>query len=472
MNFYKQQLSLYLVTDRRWLTDKPLEIIVEEAIINGVTIVQLREKELDDTSMISLAKKLKVVCQKYNVPFIINDRIDIALAVNADGVHLGQNDTSIIEARKLLGPDKIIGISAHNLDEALLAKQYGATYLGVGAMFDTNSKLDATSVSTKTLNDIASATNLPIVAIGGINTDNISKLANASISGIAVISAILAQSNIAKATKILKEQINLITNDIKTVLTIAGSDSSGGAGIQADLKTMGALNCYGMSAITALTAQNTTGVYGISDVTPSFLENQIDCVFNDIYPNSVKIGMVGSIPIIKSIVSKLKEHNAKNIVVDPVMVATSGAKLMDDNCIDVLLNELIPLATVITPNIPEATIIANMEIKSKEDMITAAKKIARNYNGYILIKGGHFDDNADDLIYFDNEATWLSANKICNPNTHGTGCTLSSAIACFLAKGYSPVESIALAKEYVYQAINNGLNLGKGRGPLNHFWNK
>ncbi|WDV45711.1 bifunctional hydroxymethylpyrimidine kinase/phosphomethylpyrimidine kinase [Clostridiaceae bacterium M8S5] len=252
------------------------------------------------------------------------------------------------------------------------------------------------------------------------------------------------------------------------VLTIAGSDCSGGAGIQADIKTITAHKMYGMSVITALTAQNTTGVYDVMDVTSKLVSKQLDCVFTDIRPDSVKIGMVSSIDIINSIVKKISEYNAKNIVVDPVMISTSGSKLLSDDAIKSLTNSLLPIADVITPNIPEAECLCGFEIKSKEDMINSAVKISEKGIKNILIKGGHSKDSADDLFYSDGDINWFKARRINNTNTHGTGCTLSSAIACNLAKGMSIYDSISKAKEYITGALEDGLDLGNGNGPLNH----
>lgn len=253
-------------------------------------------------------------------------------------------------------------------------------------------------------------------------------------------------------------------------LTIAGSDSSGGAGIQADLKTMTALGVYGMSAITALTAQNTTGVQSIFEVTPKFLEDELDSIFTDIFPDSVKIGMVSNADLIRVISKKLREYNAKNIVVDPVMVSTSGSKLMADGAKDTLLSELFKVADIITPNIPEAEALTGQSIKSKDDMVEAAKKIGEFFEGYILLKGGHSADDADDLLYKNSRKIWIKGERIENPNTHGTGCTLSSAIASYLAMGHDVPESVHLAKEFITGAISSKLDLGKGRGPLNHMW--
>ena len=255
---------------------------------------------------------------------------------------------------------------------------------------------------------------------------------------------------------------------MKTALTIAGSDSSGGAGIQADIKTMTANGVYAMSAITALTAQNTLGVKSIMEVTPEFLEEQLDCIFTDIYPDAIKTGMVSSKILIEMIGKKIREYRAGNIVIDPVMVSTSGAKLISDNAIETLKKELFPMATVITPNIPEAEVLSGISIKYEEDMIQAAKIIYETYGCSVLCKGGHQVNNANDLLYKKGTFRWFVGERIENPNTHGTGCTLSSAIASNLAKGHSLEQSVENAKEYISGALSAMLNLGKGSGPMNH----
>lgn len=257
---------------------------------------------------------------------------------------------------------------------------------------------------------------------------------------------------------------------LNTALTIAGSDSSGGAGIQADLKTMTSLGVYGMSVITALTAQNTMGVTDIMEVTPEFLAAQLDSIFRDIYPDAIKIGMVSSKDIIKVISQKLKEYDAYNIVVDPVMVATSGSKLLKDEAIEYLEKELFPLADLLTPNIPEGEILSRIKIANEEDMSKAAKIIGDKFNCAVLLKGGHSVNDANDLLYDNGEFHWFIGRRIDNPNTHGTGCTLSSAIASGLAKGEDLKTSISKAKEYISGALEYGLDLGKGSGPLNHMW--
>ena len=264
--------------------------------------------------------------------------------------------------------------------------------------------------------------------------------------------------------KMGKEQ----TMKLKTALTIAGSDSIGGAGIQADIKTMTMNGVYAMSAITALTAQNTTGVSAILESTPEFLKQQIDAIFTDIYPDAVKIGMVASSELICTIADRLRHYDAKNIVVDPVMVATSGSSLMKTDAVQTLIEALLPIATVVTPNIPEAQVLSGMEIRSAADMQAAAKKIGDSYGCAVLLKGGHSINDANDLLYAQGEFTWFEGTRIDNPNTHGTGCTLSSAIASNLAKGFSLPESVRNAKAYISGALAAMLDLGHGSGPMDH----
>ena len=257
---------------------------------------------------------------------------------------------------------------------------------------------------------------------------------------------------------------------MKTALSIAGSDSSGGAGIQADLKTMTMNGVFAMTAITALTAQNTTGVQAIQETTPDFLARQLDAVFTDIRPDAVKIGMVSSPELIQTIAQRLRFYHAENIVVDPVMVATSGARLIRPEAVDTLTKELLPLATVVTPNIPEAELLSGYTIHTREEMETAARAIGDAYGCAVLLKGGHSVQDANDLLYAGGTCQWFEGKRIDNPNTHGTGCTLSSAIAANLAKGFSLPESVRRAKAYISGALAAMLDLGQGSGPMNHAW--
>ena len=254
----------------------------------------------------------------------------------------------------------------------------------------------------------------------------------------------------------------------KTALSIAGSDCSGGAGIQADLKTMTMNGVYAMSVITALTAQNTTGVRGIMEVPPSFLAAQIDAVFEDIRPDAVKIGMVSSAALIGTIAERLTFYRAENVVVDPVMVATSGARLMQEDAVSALCGQLLPLASLVTPNIPEAEILSGLRIADKNQMQEAARIIGEEYGCAVLVKGGHGVHDADDLLWQNGAATWFEGKRIANPNTHGTGCTLSSAIAANLAKGFALGEAVRRGKAYVSGALAAMLDLGKGSGPMDH----
>lgn len=258
---------------------------------------------------------------------------------------------------------------------------------------------------------------------------------------------------------------------LKTALTIAGSDCSGGAGIQADIKTMIMNGVYAMSAITSLTAQNTTGVLSIVDVPAEFFKNQLDMIFTDILPNAVKIGMVSNIDIIKVIEDRLQYYCANNIVLDPVMVSTSGVDLIQKECIELMKKSLFPKVTLITPNIPEAEVLANYKIQNEEDMLKVANLINQKYGCAVLVKGGHGINDANDVLCYGGKIKWFYGKRINNPNTHGTGCTLSSAIASNLAKGYDIETSIGKAKDYISGALSYMLDLGKGRGPINHAFN-
>nr|WP_330396164.1 bifunctional hydroxymethylpyrimidine kinase/phosphomethylpyrimidine kinase [Blautia sp. An249] len=255
---------------------------------------------------------------------------------------------------------------------------------------------------------------------------------------------------------------------MKTVLSIAGSDCSGGAGIQADLKTMQANGVYGMSVVTALTAQNTRGVAGIYQVEPEFLKSQLDCIFTDIYPDAVKIGMIPTGALIEAVAEKLKQYQASNVVADPVMVSTSGSSLMEQEAVAAMKEKLFPLASLLTPNIPEAEVLSGLKIESAADMKKAARMIAEECGCAVLCKGGHGKKDAEDLLYIEGKFHWYREERIDNPNTHGTGCTLSSAIASNLAKGYPLPEAISRAKAYLTGALRAMLDLGEGSGPLHH----
>jgi len=470
--FNKDMLLLYAVTDRSFVGRQTLYEQVEDAIKGGVTIVQLREKNLDEDEFVAEAMQIKELCRRYNVPLIINDNVDVALKSGADGVHVGIEDAPVAEIRRKVGKDFIIGATAKTVEQAQVAEKAGADYLGVGAVFPSPTKKNAIRITNEQLKEICSSVSIPAVAIGGISLKNVDGLEGGGMDGIAVVSAIFGAEDIKGTTAELKKRAIALVDKkrkkMRTALSIAGSDSCGGAGIQADIKTMTMNGVYAMSAITALTAQNTTGVTGILEVTPEFLGQQIDAVFEDIYPDAVKIGMVSSAKLIKVIAERLKRYEAGNIVVDPVMVATSGSRLMQTDAVETLIKELLPIATLVTPNISEAEILSGMSIAGKEDMLAAAKVISDTHGCAVLLKGGHSINDANDLLYVNGNYCWFDGKRIDNPNTHGTGCTLSSAIASNLAKGFSLEDSVRRAKDYISGALAAMLDLGKGNGPMNH----
>lgn len=260
-----------------------------------------------------------------------------------------------------------------------------------------------------------------------------------------------------------------------TVLTIAGTDPTGGAGIQADLKTFSALGCYGMSVITALVAQNTCGVRAIHSVPPAFVQAQLQAVLDDILPDAIKIGMVHSLELVNVIADVLKQHPQIPVVFDPVMIATSGDRLIEERTVEAIVAQLFPLATLITPNMDEASLLANIPVRTVEDMQTAAKKIMNMGTNALLLKGGHLesDELTSLLIGKEGLIKTLHSDKIETKNMHGSGCTLSSAIAAYLAQGYLLTEAVSKAQDYVHDAVYNAVDVvvGKGNGPLNHFYN-
>ncbi len=258
---------------------------------------------------------------------------------------------------------------------------------------------------------------------------------------------------------------------MKNVLTIAGSDCSGGAGIQADLKTFSALGTYGMSVITSVVAENTSRVISVHNVPVNIIKEQIDAVFEDITVDGIKVGMLNDIDTMKAVAEKLNQYKPINVVVDPVMIAKGGHALMQKEALSSLKNEIIPFAYLLTPNIPEAEVIVGRDINSIEDMKNAALNIHNMGSKNVLIKGGHLTGDAVDVLYKDGEFFTFTSKRINTKNTHGTGCTLSSAITAYIAKGYTIKDAVENAKSYVTKAIEHSLPIGKGNGPLNHFYN-
>ena len=487
MNF---DLSLYLVTDRPLAQGRDISWIVREAVAGGVTMVQLREKDCSTGEFIALAKELKSVLHPLGIPLIINDRIDVALAVDADGVHLGQSDMPYTLARQLLGPDKIIGLSVETMDEVIVANALDVDYIGISPVYATPTKTNTlTPFGLEGIEEVMRLSRHRCVAIGGMNRDTIGEVIVRGVEGAAVVSAIVAADSPRSASEELAAIIkrNKISNtrniqnsefkiqNYPRVLTIAGSDSGGGAGIQADIKSISANGCFAASAITAITAQNTLGVNAVEGLSIDIIEGQIEAVLSDIGTDSIKIGMLHSAEVVQCVARMLRKYNIKDVVLDPVMVSTSGHKLIEDDAIEVMRTELMPLARVITPNIPEAEILLGEHIDNQSALPQAARRLAEKYHVSVLLKAGHLvNDELIDVFYNreTDEVIYLSAKRIDTPNTHGTGCTLSSALAAQLAKGLPLTEAVRAAKTYINEAIIHGANytIGHGHGPVSHFY--
>ena len=491
-------LSLYLVTDRPLSGGRDMAWIVREAAAGGVTMVQLREKECSTAEFIQLARELKAALAPLGIPLIINDRVDVALAVDADGVHIGQSDMPYATARKLLGKDKIIGLSVETMDEVIAANALDVDYIGISPVYATPTKTDTlTPFGLDGVDEVMRCSRHRCVAIGGMNRDTVGEVIAHGVEGVAVVSAIVAAPSpreaAAELAGIIRNnrhehsenfehsevsencQLSTVNCQLKRVLTIAGSDSGGGAGIQADIKSISANGCFATSAITAITAQNTLGVNAVEGLSIDILEGQIEAVLSDIGTDSVKIGMLHSAEVVRCVAWLLRKYGIKDVVLDPVMVSTSGHKLIEDSAIAVLKSDLMPLARVITPNIPEAEILLGEPIEKQGDLPGAARRLAQQYNVSVLLKAGHLVDDMLIDIFYNNETgevIELSARRIDTPNTHGTGCTLSSAFAAQLAKGLPLTEAARAAKEYINNAIVHGAayTIGHGHGPVCHFY--
>ena len=483
-------LSLYLVTDRPLSGGRDMAWIVREAAAGGVSMVQLREKECSTAEFIALARQLKTTLLPLGIPLIINDRVDVALAVDADGVHIGQSDMPYETARQLLGPDKIIGLSVETMEEVIAANALDVDYIGISPVYATPTKTDTLApFGLEGIEEVMRLSRHRCVAIGGMNRDTIGEVIARGVEGVAVVSAIVAADSPREASEELAAIIrrNRISNtriiqnsefkiqNYPRVLTIAGSDSGGGAGIQADIKSISANGCFAASAITAITAQNTLGVNAVEGLSIDIIEGQIDAVLSDIGADSIKIGMLHSAEVVQCVARMLRKYNIKDVVLDPVMVSTSGHRLIEESAIEVLKAELMPMARVITPNIPEAEILLGEAINKQGDLPAAARRLAEQYGVSVLLKAGHLvNDELIDIFYNHEteDVVELSARRVDTRNTHGTGCTLSSAFAAQLAKGLSLTEAARTAKHYINQAIIHGANqeIGHGHGPVAHFY--
>ena len=459
--------GLYLITDQG---DHLVER-VKRAISGGISALQFRHKGHDPEEKLRLAFELRQLCSESAIPFIVNDDLELALRVDADGLHLGQGDGDPLESRRKLGSQKLLGISTHSLEEALAAEEAGADYIGFGAMYPSRSKEIEFLAGPEGLAAIRPEIRIPVVAIGGIARANAARVIDSGADAIAVISAVLESRDPELASRELALLFNRTAPFPRgSVMTIAGSDSGGGAGIQADLKTITLLGSYGCSAITALTAQNTRGVSGIHPVPTDFVADQLDAVLADIPVDVVKTGMLFSAEIIDLVASRLEANRRLLSIIDPVMIAKGGASLIDREAIGCFKRRLLPLAYLVTPNIPEAERLTGTTISNEEGMQQAARALHRLGARNVLVKGGHLGDAQCVDLFFDGSAfIRYPSQRVHTRNTHGTGCTLSSAIAAFLAQGEPLQTAIGRAKEFITAAIRLAQPLGKGHGPVNHY---
>jgi hydroxymethylpyrimidine kinase / phosphomethylpyrimidine kinase / thiamine-phosphate diphosphorylase len=459
--------GLYLVTDQG---ERLLER-VREALAGGVSVLQYRDKVRDFRDRLVLGRELKAICARYNVLFIVNDDLELAQALEADGVHLGQEDGDPARARAEIGPKKILGISTHSLDEALAAQAAGADYIGFGAIYPTSTKEVPAIRGPEGLSALRGALQIPVVAIGGINRDNAATLIDHGADGVAVVSAVLS----ARSPGLAANELTLLFNrrlphPRGAVLSVAGSDSGGGAGIQGDLKTIALLGSYGASAIAALTAQNSRGVISVQPVAPAFLAEQLDAVLSDLPIDVVKVGMLSSPENADLLADKLAAFRIRMTVLDPVMSAKGGATLLEDEALAVLKKRLIPLCYLLTPNIPEAERLTGLTITDQSGMELAARTLhlmgARN----VLIKGGHLSEGVvTDLLFDGASFARFSAPRTLTRHTHGTGCALASAVASFLAQGEPLPVAVQRAKQFITRAIKLAHPMGKGHGAINHY---
>jgi len=459
--------GVYLITDED--RDGRMVERVRQAIAGGARIVQYRDKSRAAGEKLATARRLAAICRAAEVLFLVNDSAQLARESCADGVHIGQGDGSVATARALLGPKKVIGVSTRTVAQARQAEDDGANYIGLGAMFPTGSKDDAELVGVERLREVRRAVRLPIVAIGGITRENAGELVDAGTDAVAVISAVMTDFAPALATRELLLFFNRrLPFPRGRVLTIAGSDSGGGAGIQADLKTVTLLGGYGMSAVTALTAQNSLGVRGIHAAPPAFVAQQIEAVLCDLGADVAKTGMLFSADIIRAVATAVEQY-ALPTVVDPVMIAKGGAALLQPEAVTALREELLPRTFLLTPNLPEAEALTGLRIEDEASMAEAAHQLQRMGARHVLIKGGHLPGEATDLLLAGGKLHRFSTPRVATSSTHGTGCTFSAAIAAYLAQGHPLVEAVGRAKGFLTRAIETALPLGAGHGPVNHW---
>ena len=460
--------GVYLITDQG---DNLMERVAQ-ALRGGVSALQYRAKDMAFAGRLSEGSELKRLCARFGITFIVNDDVQLAKELDADGVHLGQDDGDIAAARALLGSGKIIGVSTHNLEEALRAEREGADYIGFGAIYPTGSKIVTHLPGVEGLESIRGKIRIPIVAIGGLSAVNACRVIDAGADALAVISSVLSSPR----PEIAAAELLLLFNRTRpfprgAVLSVAGSDSGGGAGIQADIKTISLLGSYAATVLTSLTAQNTRGVHSIHGLPPSFMLDQLDAVLSDIPIDVIKTGMLHTPAMISALAERLGEREVIiPLVIDPVMVAKGGAALLEREAVQVFTDQLLPLAYLLTPNVPEAERLLGRSIKNEADMELAARDLHAMGAAYVLIKGGHLTGRTSTDILFDGTGChYFSAERIFTSNTHGTGCSYASAIAALLAQGEPLLTAVERSKLFISAAIRLARSLGKGHSPVNHY---
>lgn len=468
---------------------------IKDSLRGGIDMLQLRLKEGTDRQKIALGKQIRLLTREKNALFILNDRLDLGQILEADGLHIGQEDIPLVEARKILGPKKIIGISTHTLSQAYQAEKEGADYIGYGPCYSTNTKIDLSSlVKREEISELRQTLKIPFFVIGGLSMKNLAIILSAGANRVAICAGIYQSDNVQETSRkmrqLLKDNCSIPPTPrlshhreriLKTeergslkrdkrqpkALTIAGSDSGGGAGVQADLKTFTSLGVWGLSVITALTAQNSLGVQQVFNVPQKCVEQQLTSVLNDMGADAIKTGMLWSQYTVEVVAESLKMRNIP-LVVDPVLAAKRGETLLLPEAIPILKKSLFPLATLITPNIPETEILTGVSsITTKDMMKEAAKKIIDMGADNVLIKGGHLPDQIFDLFFDGKEFILFEKKRHLSRHLHGVGCTLAAAITAYLALGLTMFPAIQKAQEFIKVAIHHSLPLGKGIGSVN-----
>jgi len=460
--------GVYLITDQ----GDNLLGRVSQALRGGVTTLQYRAKGKEYGERLAEGGELKRLSAGFGATFIVNDDLRLAKELDADGVHLGQDDGDIAAARAQLGPGKVIGRSTHNLDEALRAEQDGADYIGFGAIYPTGSKIVSHIPGVEGLKSIRGKVKVPVVAIGGITSDNACQVIEAGADALAVISSVLSSPR----PDVAATELALLFNRVRpfprgAVLSVAGSDSGGGAGIQADIKTITLLGSYAATVLTALTAQNTRGVSSIHGLPPSFMLDQLDAVLSDIPIDVIKTGMLHTPAMISALAERIGDRKVlMPMVIDPVMIAKGGATLLEREAIQLFRDQLLPLAYLLTPNVPEAERLLGRSIQNESEMEQAAVELHALGAANVLIKGGHLTGHLSTDILFDGvRCHGFSSERIFTGNTHGTGCSYASAIAALLAQGEPLLTAVERSKTFISSAIRTARSLGKGHSPVNHF---